>query len=121
MRLQVAEAMIEGVEGGQYLLRTPDSGANFFLNSCLVPCSKRPYPLLLDMVLAPFYVLLQWNITRNVEAAALRHSALVDLAGPPQRRRAKKASHPISFIVPFIAAFWASVKSWLRLFPLVST
>lgn len=73
MHLQVAESMLRGLEAGQYLLPTPDVGADFFLKSCLVPCSPRPFSLIIDMMLAPLYVLLQWSVTKKAEAAARRH------------------------------------------------
>ena len=84
---QVAEAIVEGMQEGKYLLPTPNAPANFFLNSCLVPCSKRPYPLLVDMLLAPVYVLVHWNLTRKAEAAAWMHSVFV---GAKEKRRAVK-------------------------------
>lgn len=77
MYLQVAESMLKGLEAGQYLLPTPDIGADVFLKSCLVPCSPRPFPLIIDMMLAPLYVLLQWTVTRKAEAAARRHCAFL--------------------------------------------
>ncbi|KAK9808527.1 hypothetical protein WJX73_004566 [Symbiochloris irregularis] len=70
---QVAESILKGLEAGQYLLPTPDFAADMFLKSCLVPCSPRPFSLLLDMLMAPGYVLLHWIIGRKTEAAARRH------------------------------------------------
>lgn len=67
--LQVARGFIQGIEQSRYIPRSPDSGADFLVTSCLTVCEPRPYPLLVDMLLSPLYVLLHWIAKRQVEDA----------------------------------------------------
>lgn len=62
--------MVDGLEEGRYILRTPFPKVNFMLNGCLMPRSPRPYPLLLDMLLAPLYVLQHWMVTNKLNGAS---------------------------------------------------
>ncbi len=61
---------MRGVEEGRFIPRSPDSGADLLVSSCLTPCGERPFSLPLDMLLAPLYVLLHWSVKRSVEGAA---------------------------------------------------
>lgn len=38
------------------MTRSPDPACDFIIKGCLTPCSPRPHGLLIDMLLAPWYV-----------------------------------------------------------------
>lgn len=81
--MQVAKAMVDGLSSGQFIPRAADSSSGFLINSCLTPCSPRPYMLLLDMLLAPLYVLLHRLVKSQIEA-----KTLAILAPRPNQRAA---------------------------------
>lgn len=92
---QVGKSIVDGVEEGGYVLRSPNWIADFVINGCLVPRSPRPYHLFIDMILAPLYVLGHWHITRKLNGAT-QHilrcaSASMHAAGEATRSIARRA------------------------------
>ena len=63
--------MVNGLASGQFVPKAGDSSSDFLISSCLTPCSPRPYPLIIDMMLAPWYVLLHRLIKKQIEAKTL--------------------------------------------------
>ena len=70
--MQVARGIVQGINTDRYIPRSPDSAADFLVSSCLTPCGPRPFPLVIDMFLAPLYVLLHWIVKRRAEDATHR-------------------------------------------------
>ena len=70
MAVQVAEKMIHGMEVGRYIARSPDHVADFIIKGCLTPSMPRYNCLLIDMLMAPFYVWIHHEVARQLKIAA---------------------------------------------------
>lgn len=66
---QVAKYTWKGVERGQYVIGSPDSGGNMMIGSSLAASSARYYSAWIEFLLAPLFVLLHTVIRRAVEAS----------------------------------------------------
>ena len=77
--------MVDGIASGQFIPKAADSSSGFLINSCLTPCSSRPYPLLLDMLFAPVYVLLHRFVKGQIESKTLAILAPALQMGPAIR------------------------------------
>lgn len=115
--MQVADYMILGLEENRYLLPQPDGPSNFFLNSCLVPYTERPYSVWLDALLAPAYVFMHDSLTKKTEKTALRYSALVDPQSAPVISKQQHSSFPpVSLLMVLAAVFLVSIKYVFKAF-----
>lgn len=82
---QVAEKMIEAVEVGRYLVKTPKYEEDYMLRSCLSPSTERPNSFFWDMWLSYSYVINHWRYKWFVEPIALEFSALCEGKTAPQK------------------------------------
>ena len=63
--------MVDGVATGAFIPKAADSSSGFLIGSCLTPCSPRPHALALDLLLAPWYVLLHRLLRGHIEGKTL--------------------------------------------------
>ena len=69
--MQIAASFIKGLERENYHIKTPDPLINVLISS-MASMSPRPYPLLLEVVFAPFAVLLQAIYMRLIDRIVLK-------------------------------------------------
>ena len=63
--------MVAGVATGAFIPKAADASSGFLIGSCLTPCSPRPHWLAVDMLLAPWYVLLHRLLKGHIESKTL--------------------------------------------------
>lgn len=80
--VQVAKYIWRGVERGQYVIGSPDGGSNMLVGSSLAACSARFYPVWLELLLAPLFVVLHALVRRALEASTRRILAEAAAAQP---------------------------------------
>ncbi|EIE20459.1 NAD(P)-binding protein [Coccomyxa subellipsoidea C-169] len=78
----VARYTWRGVERGQYVIGSPDTGGNMLIGSSLAASSARYYPASLEFFLAPLFVLLHTIIRRAVEASTRKVLTAAELQLP---------------------------------------
>ena len=86
--MQVASYIWRGVERGQYVIGSPDSGSNMLVGSSLAASSARFYPVWLEFLLAPLFVVLHAIVRRALEASTRR--ILAEAAAPKSAPAVKK-------------------------------
>ena len=79
---QVARFTWKGVEKGQYVIGSPDSGGNMLIGSSLAANSARYYPAWMEFLLAPLFVLVHALIRRAVEASTKKILTATELQLP---------------------------------------
>ncbi|KAK9917359.1 hypothetical protein WJX75_003521 [Coccomyxa subellipsoidea] len=79
---EVARFTWKGVEKGQYVIGSPDSGGNMLIGSSLAANSARYYPAWMEFLLAPLFVLVHALIRRGVEASTKKILTATELQLP---------------------------------------
>ena len=98
--MQVARAMVDGVCSEAFIPKAADGASGLLIGSCLTPCSPRPFPLLVDMLMAPMYVLLHRWLKGQIESKTL--------AIFHRQSRARQAN----LLLPALAVILAVCCSW---------
>jgi hypothetical protein len=78
---QVAKHTWRGVERGQYVIGSPDGGSSMLVGSSLSASSARFYPVWLELLLAPLFVLLHTLVRRAMEASTRKILAEAEAGG----------------------------------------
>ena len=105
--------MVDGVTFGQFVPKAADSSSGFLINSCLTPCTPRPYPLMLDMLFAPLYVLLHRFLKGQIEAKTLEILAPALQMGPALRKVRTKQSGSAGWLCAIAIAVFAAATAYV--------
>ena len=95
--------MVDGVASGAFVPKAADASSGFLISSCLTPCSQRPHSLLVDVLLAPWFVLLHWLIKGQIERKTL---AIFGRRARPSQRSLTAWLLPLGVVLVAICCFW---------------